>query len=101
MILTYSFPDLEQVYCSTSSSYCCFLICIQISQEAGQVAWYSHIFQNFPVCCDPHNQRLYIVNKVKIDVFMELSWFFDYPLEAAKSIMSKFSDLYFIFVLEM
>src|SRR5574340_25549 len=31
-----------------SSSNCCFLTCIQISQEAGQVVWYSHLFQNFP-----------------------------------------------------
>ena len=31
-----------------SSSNCCFLTCIQISQESGQVAWYSHLFQNFP-----------------------------------------------------
>ena len=31
-----------------SSSKCCFLTCIQISQEAGQVVWYSHLFQNFP-----------------------------------------------------
>ena len=30
-----------------SSSNCCFLTCIQISQEAGQVVWYSHLFQNF------------------------------------------------------
>ena len=30
-----------------SSSNCCFLTCIQISQEAGQVDWYSHLFQNF------------------------------------------------------
>jgi len=29
-------------------SNCCFLTCIQISQEAGQVVWYSHLFQNFP-----------------------------------------------------
>ena len=36
--LTYSFPDLEPVCCSMSSSNCCFLTCIQISQEAGQVA---------------------------------------------------------------
>ena len=28
--------------------YCCFLTCIQISQEAGQMVWYSHLFQNFP-----------------------------------------------------
>ena len=31
-----------------SSSNCCFPTCIQIYQEAGQVVWYSHLFQNFP-----------------------------------------------------
>ena len=31
-----------------SSSNCCFLICIQISQEAGQGVWYFHVFKNFP-----------------------------------------------------
>ena len=31
-----------------SSSNSCFLICVQISQEAGQVVWYSHLFKNFP-----------------------------------------------------
>ena len=36
----------------------CFLTCIQISQEAGKVVWYSHLFKNFPVCCDPQSQRL-------------------------------------------
>ena len=44
----YSFSYLEPVCCSMSSSNCCFLTCIQISQEAGQVVWYSHLFQNFP-----------------------------------------------------
>ena len=44
----YSFLELEPVCCSMSSSNCCFLTCIQISQEAGQVVWYSHLFQNFP-----------------------------------------------------
>ena len=43
----YSFSYLEPVCCSMSSSNCCFLTCIQISQEAGQVVWYSHLFQNF------------------------------------------------------
>ena len=33
---------------SKSSSKCCFLTCIQISQEAGQVVWYSHLFKNIP-----------------------------------------------------
>ena len=50
----YSFPDLELVCCSMSSSNYCFLTCIQISQEAGQVVWYSHLFQNFPVYGDPY-----------------------------------------------
>ena len=52
----YSFPDFEPFCCSTSSSNCCFLTCIQVSQESGQVVWYSHLFQNVPVCCDPQSQ---------------------------------------------
>ena len=44
----YSFSYLEPVCCSMSNSNCCFLTCTQISQEAGQVVWYSHLFQNFP-----------------------------------------------------
>ena len=54
------FPTyLEPVCCSMSSSNYCFLTCTQISQEAGQVVWYSHLLKKFPVCCDPHNQRLW------------------------------------------
>ena len=41
----YSIPYLESVYCSMSSSNCCFLTCIQISQKAGQVVWYSKIWK--------------------------------------------------------
>ena len=40
----YSFSYLEPVCCSMSSSNCCFLSCIQVSQEAGQVVWYLHVF---------------------------------------------------------
>ena len=47
----------EPVCCFMSSSNCCFLTCIQVSQEAGQVVWYSHLFQNFPVYCDPYSQK--------------------------------------------
>ena len=39
----YSFSYLEPVCCSISSSNCCFLTCIQVSQEAGQVVWYAHL----------------------------------------------------------
>ena len=47
----YPFSYLEPVCWSMSSSNCCFLTCIQTSQEAGQVVWYSYLFQNFPVYC--------------------------------------------------
>ena len=43
--LEHSFPYLEPVCCFMSSSNCCFLTCIQISQEAGKVVWYSHLFK--------------------------------------------------------
>ena len=46
--LTYSFLNFEPLHCFMSSSNCCFLTCIQVSQEAGKVAWYSHLFKNFP-----------------------------------------------------
>ena len=59
-----------------SSSNCCFLTCIQISQEAGQVVWYSHLFQNFPQFTVIHTVKGFgIVNKAEIDVFLEFSCF--------------------------
>ena len=44
--------------CSMSGSNCCFLTGLQFSQEAGNMVWYSHLFKNFPVCCDPHSKRI-------------------------------------------
>ena len=62
----YSFPYLEPVCCSMSSSNYCFLICIQVSQEAGQVVWYSHLFQNFPQFVVIHTVKGFgIVNKAE------------------------------------
>ena len=61
-----------------SSSNCCFLTCIQVSQEAGQVVWYSHLFQNFSQFIVIHIVKGFgIANKAEIDVFLELSCFFD------------------------
>ena len=61
---------------SMSSSNCCFLICIQISQDAGQVVWYSHLFQNFPQFIVIHRVKGFgIVNKAEIDAFLELLLF--------------------------
>ena len=81
----YSFTDLEPVCYSMSSSNCCFLTCIQVSQEAGQVVWYSHLLKNFPVYCDPH-KGFGIVNKAEIDVFLELFFFFHDPADVGNLI---------------
>ena len=82
-----SFPDLEPVCCSMSSSNCCFLPCIQISQEAGQVVWYSHLFQNFPQFIVIHTVKGFgIVNKAEIDVSLELSCFFHDPADVGNLI---------------
>ena len=82
-----SFPNLEPVCCSMSSSNCCFLTCIQVSQEAGQVVWYSHLFQNFPQFIVIHTVKGFgIVNKAEIDVFLECSCLFDDPLDVGNLI---------------
>ena len=73
----YSFPDLESVCCSMSSSKCCFLTCLQISQEVGQVVWYSHLFQNFP--------EFVVAHTVK-GIFLELPCFFDDPMDVGNLI---------------
>ena len=83
----YSFSYLEPVCCSMSSSNCCFLTCIQISQEVGQMVWYSHLFQNFPQLIVIHAVKGFgIVNKSEIDVFLELSYFSDGPLDVGNLI---------------
>ena len=70
-----------------SSSNCCFLTCIQISQEAGQVVWYSHLFQNFPQFIVIHIVKGFgIVNKAEIDVFLELFCFFRDPVDVGNLI---------------
>ena len=70
-----------------SSSKCCFLTCIQVAQEAGQVVWYSHLFQNFPQFIVIHIVKGFgIVNKAEIDVFLELSCFFHDPADVGNLI---------------
>ena len=70
-----------------SSSNWCFLTCIQISQEASQVVWYSHLFQNFPQFTVIYTVKGFgIVNKAEIDVFLELSCFFHDPADAGNLI---------------
>ena len=68
------------------SNYC-FLTCIHISQEASKVVWYSHLFKNFPQFIVIHIVKGFgIVNKPEIDVFLELSCFFDDPTDVGNLI---------------
>ena len=83
----YSFPNFEPVHCSMSGSNCCFLTCIQVSQEAGKVVWYSHLFQNFPQFVVTHTVKGFsMVSKAEIDVFLELFCFFDDPTDVGNLI---------------
>ena len=78
----YSFPKLEPVCFFMSNSNCCFMTCIHISQEAGQVVWYSHLFQDYPQFIEIHTVKVFvIVNKAELDVFLELSCFFNDPAD--------------------
>ena len=83
----YSLSFLEPVCCSMSSSNGCFLTCIQISQEAGQVVWCFHLFQNFAQFIVIHTVKGFgIVNKAEVDVFLELSCFFNDPTDVGNLI---------------
>ena len=73
----YSFPYLEPVCCSMSGSNCCFLTCIHVSKEAGNVVWYSHLFKNFPQFFVIHRVKGFsVVNEAEVDVFLEIPCFF-------------------------
>ena len=64
---------------------CCFLTYIEISQEAGQVVWYSHHLKNFPQFVVIHMVKGFgVVNKA--DVFLELSCFFYDPMDVGSLI---------------
>ena len=70
-----------------SSSNCCFLIYIKVSQEAGQMVWYSRLFQNFPQVIVIHTVKGFgIGNQAEINLFLELSSFFDDPADVGNLI---------------
>ena len=59
-----------------SGSNCCFLTCMQISQDAGKVVWYTHLFQNFPQFVVIHIVKDFsIVSETEVDVFLEFPCF--------------------------
>ena len=77
----HSFPNFEPI-CSMFGSNCCFLTYIQVSQEAGRVVWYSHIFQIFPQFVVIHIVKAFsIVSEAEVDVFLEFSCFLYDPVD--------------------
>ena len=75
-----------------SSSNCCFLTCIQVSQKADQVVWYSHLFQNLPQFLVIHTVKGFgIVNKAEIDAFLELSCFYHDPADVGNLTSGSFA----------
>ena len=68
-------------------SYYCFLTYIQVSQEAGKVVWYSHIFKNIPQFVAIHTIKDFsIVKEAEIDAFLEVPCFFNDPVDVANLI---------------
>ena len=71
----YSFPNLKPVHCSLSSSECCFLTYKEVSQEAGKVVWYSHLFKNVSQFVVIHTVKGFnVVNEA--EVFLDFFCFF-------------------------
>ena len=80
----YSFPNFDPVHCPMSGSTCCFLSCIQVSQESGKVVWYSYLFKNFPQFVVIHTVKGFsIVNELH---WLEFSCFFYDPVGVGNSI---------------
>ena len=94
--MTHSFSYLEPM-CSMSGSNCCFLTCIQISlyaeNEAGQMIWYPHLFQNFPQFIVINSVKSFgIVNTEEINVFWNsLAFLMTLLMLAFSSAFSKIS----------
>ena len=75
----YLFLNLEPFHCSVSG--------IQISHEAGQVVWYSHLFKNFPQFVVIHTVKGFsVVSEAELDVFLGLSCFFNDPTDVGNLI---------------
>ena len=72
-----------------ASFNCCFLTCIHISQETGHVVWDSQLLKNIPQFVVIHTVKGFgIVNKAEVDIFLELSCFFDDPTDVGNLIGS-------------
>ena len=77
----YFFPNFEPILFSMSSSNCCFLTSIQISQETGNVVWCSYLLKNFPQLVIHTVKGFSMVNEAEVDVFLEFPCFFYDPAD--------------------
>ena len=83
----YSFLNLETVCFSMSGPNCCFLTCIQISQEGGNMVWYSHLFKYFLQFVVIHTVKGFnVVNEAEVDVFLQFSCLFYVPMDVGNLI---------------
>ena len=58
------------IHFSMFGSNCCFLTCIQVSQKAGKVVWYSRLLKNFPHFAVIHTVKGFgVVSEAEVDVF--------------------------------
>ena len=60
---------------------------MRVSQKASKVVCYYHLFKNFPQFVVFHTVKGFgVVNKAEVDVFLELSGFFDNPMDVGNLI---------------
>ena len=86
-MLTYPFPNLGPICYSMSHSNCCFLMCIQVSQEASEMVWYSHLLKNFAQFILIHRVKGFsVVNEAEVDVLLAFSCFFYDPMDVCNLI---------------
>ena len=81
------FPILNQSFvpCKVLTVASCNMR--QVTQEAGKVVWYFHLFKNSPQFVMIHTVKGFgIVNKAEIDVFLGLSCFFHDPEDVSNLI---------------
>ena len=72
-----------------SSSNCCFLTCVQVSQETGKVVSYSYFFKNFQQFVMIHTVKGFsVVDETEIGIFLKFSCFLYNPANVGNLISS-------------
>ena len=85
--------NFDPVHCSMFGSNCCFLTYIQVSQETGKVVWYSHLSLRIfhSLLWSTQLKAFGVINKAEVDVFLELSCFFDDSADVGNLISGSFA----------